>query len=447
MKHLKSYKHFTYIVLLATLVASFVLYFLKPNLLVDIAYINWAGLLLSIVILFTRWGSIRLTNTSNEHVRLAFVPWILRILLLEISVALFYFGMMQYILFLNPTLTPQTLLTLSTSMTQTWVYFGLFPWALIAIFAICFAVNAYLYQKESYLDSVAIGHYQKQFETPNVILKGIGRAFTLLTLGIGGAFTTLALAGMIGGAGHLRDIFGFNLAAFGAAMILLMLSFRKTSHHLFAAVQTQRPGLGFMLNIVIWALFLALYSFLLHSHTDAKPTLGPLFNDLFFNHGALHLNIFSSAWWFIVTPIIAIFIARFSYGYSLRSIIIATLALPTLSALFFLSTRHIHIAQHLPIWCSQLSIIVGFVLFLAFTVNKKVFPLTAQTYLTSKNMIKHRSELIFSERWKKVCGFFFYLVIPGGLTAITFLSMLTSVLAAVVIILVFIHAIFLLRKT
>ncbi|OGO92796.1 MAG: hypothetical protein A3F10_04665 [Coxiella sp. RIFCSPHIGHO2_12_FULL_42_15] len=446
MKVLKSYKHFTYIILLAALFASFSLYLFTPTTLVKSGYINWAALWVAMIILVTPWGSLRLIHHNNQQTRLRFLPWILRIALLEIAITALYFGITQWSQFLNlPAGTSQKNLFL-VNIAQSMLHFGLFPWAIIAVFAVCFGITAYVKQQDSYLDTLVFGRYRKQYETCNVILKGIGRAFTMTALGIATVLTTIAIASMISKAEYLRDLFGFNLAAVGAGLMLLMLSFRKTSSRLLAAVQAQRPTWGLLLNMVIWALFLGIYSLLLHNHTGATLSMPVFANALFYDQWSLHLSIFSTTWWFIVTPLTALFIARFSYGYSLRAVILATLALPLLAVILLLSIQSISMPVNISPWYAQISMIIGFLLLLILTLNKKVLPLTAQTYLTKTNVVKHRSEIVFAERWKKTCGLFFYLFIPGGLVAITLLSMLTTVLAMLVVGLVLIHVVFLLKS-
>lgn len=444
MKTLKSYRHLSYIILFASLIFSILLYSISPRIITQLAFINWVALLLAAIILITPWGSIRITKTDDKQQKLLFKSWLLKIVLLELAVILLYIGMGQFSASLFSANQAQMMNQTQSGLTESLHEFGLFPWAIIAVFAVCFYVVTFIQKRDSYFDTIAFGTYKKQIESLNVSIKGIGRGFTLATLAIASGMVTIAIASLIISPEYVRAVTGFNLAAFGAALVLFFLTLRKTSSVLMMAAQTQRPAIGFFLSIIIWSIFLIIYSFFAHGHTSLKPEVPTLLQSLLTLDSPLHWQVFSSVWWFIVTPMLAISIARFSYGYSLRAIVLGVLSLPLILALLFI--KNFHFILHLPTWGGPAFIIVGFILLLALTVNKHTLPLLSQTYL-AKSEIKHRSENVFTERWKRVCGLFFYLFIPGGIAILSLLTMALVIPAVLVIIAVLINAVRLLRRT
>ena len=435
MKKLKRYTHLFYLFIFIAPLISLLCYFLAPQLLPNTGMVNWLALLLAAIIILSPYGSIKLISTTHPRESITFSLWLTQILLLEIALFMMYIGMCQ----LNNLTEPLLLASLSQSLR----HMGLFPFALIAISAAGFGITTTCRQKDSYFDTIAIGSFQKQFEPLAITIRTFGRALTLFALAISAGMATLATVSVLCGTENLNGILGLSLPATGAAFVMLLLAMRKNSHPALIAIQIERPALGFLMNMLIWVIFLALFSLLLHGHKAPKLGMPAALEHLFTDGWLLHWQLFSLTWWFMIVPITAITIARLCYGYSLRALLLATLALPALLA---------GLIQNLPAWLVNNSTLtkaltlIGFILFLVSILNKNTLPMVSQTYLPKTKTIKHRSEVIFNDRWKRLCGLFFYLFIPGGIIVLSLLLSLFLLPAALIFLLVLLNLIKLLIR-
>jgi hypothetical protein len=133
-----------------------------------------------------------------------------------------------------------------------------------------------------------------------------------------------------------------------------------------------------------------------------------------------------------LVPVTAVFIARFSYGYTLRSILLAVLALPALLAIGLFSAAHFHyhLHVHTPARIAELAAIVGFVLLISLIARKRYFPMVCLIYLPKSKHIKKRNSETFHFRIKQTASIFFYFFLPAG-TFVTTLFLSFIILPAI----------------
>jgi choline-glycine betaine transporter len=105
-------------------------------------------------------------------------------------------------------------------------------------------------------------------------------------------------------------------------------------------------------------------------------------------------HLFTIFWWLTCTPILAVFIARLSRGYSWRATIIATLALPIIIALALLWQPFFHVLNamdNMPSWLAVLISVAGLLIFIVFIARKQMFSSVMHTYLPRVDTIKYRN--------------------------------------------------------
>lgn len=416
MKTMKRYMGLYYALIALFFAAGIAVYFTHAKLLLNVAWIHWGAAALAVFFILTPKGSKRLLCPQSEKQPLSRQQWITKILNLQISLFLIYFSITQF----NPYFSiegqaPKNLLT--DSLNGLLFHFGLYPWALIAIFAVGFGISAYLKNQDSYLSQISLGFLKRRNETLEVIAKTTARAATIGVIAITFVLVTFILASIISNIQALTTLTGFTAASMGAAFLMLFLTMRRNNSHLLTTINQQRPLLGILLMVLIWAIVLMLLSIIV-TYTGVGDSDVPALLMGIFNKGwLLHWQLFSELWWLMLTPITAVFIARFSYGYSIRAIIIATLALPVMIMLLLQFNAILPNPlnfNNTPLWLVQLAGVLGFLSLVGLLYDPKNKPLTVLTYLPKLGNEKLRNEEIYQQRLKRMCGVMFYLFIPAG---------------------------------
>lgn len=416
MKTMKRYTGLYYALIALFFVVSITIYFTHTTLLLEMPWIHWGAIALAIFFILTPKGSKRLVSPQAEQQPLPRQQWLIKILNLQISLFLIYFSITQFNqYFAIEGQAPKSLLT--DSLNGLLFHFGLFPWALIAIFAVGFGTIAYLKNQDAYLSQISLGFLKKRHETLEVIVKTTARAATIGAVAITFVLLTFILASIISNIQALTKLTGFTAASMGAAFLMLFLTMRRNNSHFLTTINQQRPLLGVLLLVLIWAIVLMLLSIIV-TYTGVGDSDIPALLMRIFNKGwLLHWQLFSELWWLMLTPITAVFIARFSYGYSIRAIIIATLALPFMIMLLLqfnaISPNPLNF-NNVPLWLVQLAGALGFLSLVGLLYDTNNKPLTVLTYLPKLGNEKLRNEEIYQQRLKRLCGVMFYLFIPAG---------------------------------
>jgi len=436
MKLLKRYVHLYYIILPLLLATSLVFAFKFPHILNQFITLNWLPLILGIIIVCTPWGSIKLKSKDAGNEKLAWPFWLAKILGLELALFFLYYGITQFtnvMLPIETTAHPQAFID---SITQFTLHAGLFPWGIIAILATALGIQAFIFEKNSYISTALNFNFMSQREGFAVTVNAISRIFTIVILCLTGAMISLIFASLIAQPLALASVFGINSSAMGAVLVTMYLTSRKKSHTTLQAVYKQQPALGLVLLVLIWGFIVAVVSLILFYFVGPSASARNSINFIFSHGWQWSWQIFSTAWWIAFVPLTSIFVAKFSQGYSLRAMILATLILPLLlSVLLLTQQHHAWSLPSAPVWLIQTISIIGFILLMSLMANTKSLPLVMQTYLAKPELIKHRNENLFVRRFKRVCGIMFYFFIPAGIFVITYVMLLALVPFAIFLIL------------
>ena len=447
MKVKKTKKSIGILVLSLITLIAIALYIWAPKLIPDMAYINWLALLLVLVIMVSPWGSIRLKSDKTEGKKSSFKLLVTKVVLLEAALLLLFYGITLLNTMILPIEAKPHTQVFGPTLSMMLIHFGLFPWSLIAIFATGFGLMAFVKNQDSYLSSIALLPFKNPHNNYLVIVNNMGRNLTGVALAISTVMVTFTFASMISGPQSIFHILGFSESAMGAVLLMAFLTFRRSTNQTIGLIQTRRPAFGMLLTVIIWSLILALAAFALNflTHGKSNALSTSLLSSVLTKNWHLQWHIFSLGLLFAFVPLISIFVARYSYGHALRSMIIATLILPLILGLLILGNQHFHWINHLPYkqHFAQTAAIVGFILLIYLTCKKSTLPLVNLNYLAKPGDIKPRKLSNFFDRWKKLNGLFFYLFIPAGIFVISLLMMLALVIGVFISILVFIGVIML----
>jgi len=426
----RRYTSTVYLVIAALILSSPIIYVFTPHLLANFPAINWLAFILTMIICVTPWGSKKLIDKSGSTKKLATKTWYGKIISLQCAIFLLYYGITQLLSTTIPIQTQPHPQAFSHSLHDILFHFGLFPWPLIVIFAIGLGVCSYCKQKDSYASTVIQSAFKKQFyESFSLIFNTTTRFSTLLYLAINSAIVSIAVATLIAGPAHMNKILGPTNLSMLATILVVFVVIRRSKSQLLLTVEKQNMALHFIVKCVIWGMILGLLALAVHNLHDNKFVI-PRFIDKAFTMGwNTSWHTLSNIWWFYCCPIAAIYIARFSTGYSVRSIIMATFTLPVIIASILLFNNHYHFLSDIkiPAWLVEVSILLGFALLLSLIAKKSFFPLTIQTYLPKPGRTKPRNKIIYLRRWKITTAILFYLFIPAGIFILTIGLMLAII--------------------
>lgn len=412
MKTMKRHFGLYYGISFVLMALTIAMYVSKPALLVSFPWLNQIALALAVLLVVTPWGSKK--PDAPPAAKLSLLPWLGSIVTLECALLLLYFAIAQfnhYFVILDHASTAPLIPDLQKLFWQ----FGLYPWALIAIFAVSFALHAFGKQQDTYLGNLVTFGKKKQ-EATSVIVNATGRAATIAALASTLVITTFIVTSIATSIDYLKNISGFTGASMGLSFLMLFLALRRNTNAALLQVNKYRPAMGVMLLVVIWCIILTLAAIIVHYSGNGENLTPSLVQAIIDKGWPLHWQLFSQLWWLMFVPITAIFIARISRGYTVRAIILATLALPALISCFLLlpiSGRFQYI-NFAPLWLVQASAVAGCLLLIRALFRKQDLPLTILTFLPKPDNEKPRNEDIFQQRLKKMCGIFFYLFIPAG---------------------------------
>lgn len=396
-------------------------FFLHPTWLIDSSYLNWLALAACLLILLTPMGSDRLETATSPLIPYSTVGWVSRSLVLQLGVWFLILGMRGLLDWHHPNDAPVPIDAWRQSLTQPLLHFGLFPFATITFLAVAFGRLSYLQGLDTYFDTLCFGNATAAPEALRIAIRTLGRALTLSGIALSAALSALALATLAIGANKVALLQGLTLPAFSAAFLLLLISLRRSQNPLLTAVAQQRPALGLLLNVIVWAFLLAVMAIIVtpRSSTELTPPNSwvALISEHWLDYPALFTVI--SSW--LLIPLAGLFMARLAYGRTCRQLVLLGL-LP--SALLAGAVTQPWFRNPYPhaAWL----VIIGFCAILLICLPRAMVPLTSQTYL-APGEAKHRNEMIFLSRWKPLTGMMFYFLIPGGLIALSVLYSLIVV--------------------
>jgi hypothetical protein len=347
----------------------------------------------------------------------------MRIVLLELALILVFIGFTTLVGSILPINTTAHDTLLVPTLQRTFLHFGLYPWALIALFAAAFGISSYGKNQNTYLSDIVGKVEHKKFEILKVGVNLTGRGATMALISLALITATFLMASLLTTPNMLQNVTGFSVAAVGTSFTLLFFALRRKTNPVLNSLESQRPVFGILLNALIFAVLISLIAFVVNHLGTGNKQMPLFFNAILDKGWVLHWQLISTLYWLSAVPISAILITKFSHGYSLRAMLSATLLCPFIVALILLGIKFIlpSLSLHLPHVVAVILGLIGFVLLSVFLFNTPQLPLTMQCYLPKPGHTKPRSKELFSTRWKKMFGLMCYLFIPAGIFVLAIL--------------------------
>ena len=290
-----------------------------------------------------KFGNIRLGGVAAEP-EFTTPGWLAMLFGAGMGIGLLFYGVAEPLLHFGnpPVMDPRTVDAAREAMAKTFLHWGVHPWALYTLVAI--SLGFFAFNKGMPL-SVRTVFYPLLGDRIN---GWAGHAIDVLAIipTLFGVATSLGLGVQQLNAG-LNHVFGLNQSAFVQVHLIVGITAIAT----WSVIKGLDKGIRRLSEInMILAAALALFVLFLGPTLfvlDAIPeNIGFYFQNLprlstwseVYEHSAWQgeWTIFYWSWWIAWSPFVGMFIARISYGRSIRQIVLGVLLVPTLiTALWF----------------------------------------------------------------------------------------------------------------
>ncbi|AWC34585.1 glycine betaine transporter OpuD [Bacillus cytotoxicus] len=300
---------------------------------------------ISIFLIVSKYGSIRLGKDDDEP-DYSYLTWFAMLFSAGMGIGLIFWGVAEPLnhLYAPPYGESATEQSARLALRFSFFHWGLHPWGLYALVALCIAYFTFRKGKPSTI-SATVGSLFKSGEHGRV-----AHIFDVLAVfaTVFGVATSLGLGAqqIAGGIGYLTPIpnsLTTQLVIIGAVTILFMLSAQTGLDKGIKYLSNTNIILAFALMVIL--LFAGPTNFIMNYFTSTigayiqeLPSmsfrLSPL--DKSGNQWIQSWTIFYWAWWIAWSPFVGTFIARVSRGRTIREFVIGVLLVPTLiGALWF----------------------------------------------------------------------------------------------------------------
>ncbi|AYA64191.1 BCCT family transporter [Alteromonas sp. RKMC-009] len=304
-----------------------------------------AIILLTVVILgFSRYGDIRL---GPDHATPEFskLTWLSMLFAAGMGIGLMFFGVAEPVMhFLAPpTADPNSIAAVKEAMKTTFFHWGVHPWAIYAAVALVLGYFAYRHQLPLTLRSALYpligeriygwpGHLVDIFAVTSTIF-GVSTS-----LGFGAAQINAGLSYVFGIPSTTGVQIGLMAGVVGIAIISVTTGLDKGIRRLSEA------NMLLAVALLVFVLVLGPTVFLLQAYLQ---NMGAYTSDIVRNT----LNLFAYAktdwiggwtifywgWWLAWAPFVGLFIARISYGRTIREFVMGVLLIPTAFTLLWMT--------------------------------------------------------------------------------------------------------------
>jgi choline-glycine betaine transporter len=426
MKYVKPRKDLMLIFAPLLIIIGILLFSFFPHEVSHFFYAFWLCIPLSVFLIFTKLGNKKLENESEPHKPLHFLRWFFSILFLEIALTALYLGITEIVGNLLPINTSTHNTLFLSSLHQFLFHFGLFPWGIYALIAVGMGVLAYQKSIHAFFSEFikSISHQKAEkslsliinVSMRRVVLFGVSTTFMLMTLLLISLFLPI----------NKLVVYGFYPAALLATLFLLLASLSNQAKRIIERIFSNRVPSALMYPVFIIALaFAVLILSAITSQLTKKiaPSIPPTLiqNWIHYNWHTAWI-IFSVMWWCSLTPVIAAWIARLSKGYSIRTILIGILILPTIITILLMINPGLISLTLSPLIIKIIALLSFFIVF-PMLINHGNSSYAILSYFPQSGITKYRDEHFFFQRIAQLTtvALYFYLVIGiNGLSLFIF---------------------------
>ncbi|WP_369901787.1 BCCT family transporter [Bacillus manliponensis] len=300
---------------------------------------------ISILLIFSKYGSIRLGQDDDEP-EYSYLTWFAMLFSAGMGIGLIFWGVAEPLnhLYVPPVGEGATEESARLALRFSFFHWGLHPWGLYALVALCMAYFTFRKGKPSTI-SATVGSLFKSGENGR-----LAHTFDVLAVfaTVFGIATSLGLGAkqISGGISYLTDIpnsLATQLVIIAVVTVLYLISSQTGLDKGIKYLSNANIMLAFAIMLIL--LFAGPTNFIMNyftstigSYLQNLPSmsfrLSPL--DEAGNEWIQSWTIFYWAWWIAWSPFVGTFIARVSRGRTIREFVIGVLLVPTIiGALWF----------------------------------------------------------------------------------------------------------------
>tara|TARA_B100001939_G_scaffold91751_1_gene78631 strand:- start:284 stop:1762 length:1479 start_codon:yes stop_codon:yes gene_type:complete len=289
-------------------------------------------LIFSIYLIFTKYKNIKLGGI-NAMPAYSYANWIAMLFSAGLGIGLLFYGVAEPIGNLNdyPEMTDDLSYNASKALSLTNLHWGLHGWAVYSALGLCFAFASYN-RKKAFRVSSLLG---KSVEDNKILAASIDIIAILTT--IIGIATSLGLgASQINGG--LSYVFNIEINEFIIIVLITLLGLISVCLGLDAGIKRlSQANMVIALILVFSILSIGPTVFILNAMIQNAgvyinevirlSTWTEAYNNSIYQNG---YTLFYFTWWFAWAPFVSLFIARISYGRTIKEFIVGVLFVPSL---------------------------------------------------------------------------------------------------------------------
>ncbi len=421
MEYAKAHTKLLYGIGFSIAVVSLLLIEFASHAVMKAYWIHWLVLVTVLVLSISPFGTIKLTTKATDKRQRHFVSWLAQLFLLQLTLIFVFIGIALVFSHWLPLTTQEPHSNIMYQTTETLLYHnGLFPWAIYALYAGQLAYISYIKHQDAYIHTTLFPLLKSNAKTVlGTVLNVQARAATFIVIAITFGFMTLLIASVT--MPHTTPLLtGFCIKTMIIAFMIIVFGFTKP----FKKINKQllNPKIPLFISTIttlILFAFLILLMNTLFSHLGQLSLTPPRLITWLERKNSMTLwIIFSSAWWIGWTPLIAAHMAKYSRGYSIRTLMLSLLILPSVLALFiYLFPEIFNTLSQAPLITSLLSLL-AFIYLLIVLTKKKVLPMLIQCYLPRDDFYKHRDPYFYFRKLFQIMLVTIYLYLPSGISII-----------------------------
>ena len=303
-------------------------------------YLGWFIILIangfvifSISLIFTKYKNIKLGGI-NAKPKYSYTNWIAMLFSAGLGIGLLFYGVAEPIGNLNdyPGMVDGDLSNnAGKALGLTNLHWGLHGWAIYSSLGLCFAFASYNRNKAFRVSSLLGSKVES-----NKLLATLIDIIAILTTVIGIATSLGIGATQINGG--LDYVFNINLNEFVIIVVITIIGLISVCLGLDVGIKRlSQMNMGIAILLLLLTLILGPTVFIFNAMIQNAgvyvnqliqlSTWTEAYNDSVYQNG---YTLFYFTWWFAWAPFVSLFIARISYGRSIKEFIIGVLLVPSL---------------------------------------------------------------------------------------------------------------------
>lgn len=429
MQYVKQRKDLVFIANPLFFIAGIFIFWYALEYIAPIFKIFWLALAIALVVIASPWGNTRLSHSTDDIiVRMPFLQWFGRIIVLELGLIGVYAGMCFISGSFYPVMVTEMHPHLFSRMFQDMIHNGLFPWSLYALGAACMSILAYRKQTHAFLSNLLKPLTKQDLQGTLSLICNVGaRRSTIFAFALPVMFFTLLLSSFVVSQ-KLPLITGFQLPTMLTTLGLLLLSSTKPIQRyidrLFARkISTVWGFLMFGLLLAIATLLINTIAIGVAIKSNTNVQTPGLFIDLSKKSWMASWITLSNVWWLCLTPSVCAYFATISKGYRVRDVLLGILLLPALIGIFIWVMQYVP-TIHIPtpsILTQQILCTIAFLVALPMLLNHHNASNSILAYFPKAGIIKQRDQKTFFRNIAKIAIALLYIFLVLGANAINIL--------------------------